>query len=145
MLAKKTMPTARRTFHWSEAFSVHIAILDEQHRNLIDAVNQLDEALRTGEGNSVVDAVLEKLAEYAGVHFATEESLMQQHHFPGLTIHRAQHEDFRKHMGEFLQARKTGSQCVPVSIMLFVETWLKQHLLKSDMLYSAYLNARGVH
>lgn len=139
------MSTATRTFYWSEAYSVHIAVLDEQHRNLIDTIGRLREALRSGEGNSMLDPVLKELVDYAGVHFATEESLMQEHQFPGLPRHRAQHEEFRRELAEFLQAYHAGKQCVPVSLLFYMEAWLKQHLLRTDKLYSAYLNSRGVH
>lgn len=132
------------TFRWTEAYSVNIGILDEQHRALIDTVAQLREALHCREGNSVLGSVLHDLVDYAGVHFLTEEGLMEQHEFPGLALHRAQHEEFRERVAEFLQAYRAGRQCVAVSLHLYVETWLREHLRKTDMLYSAYLNARGV-
>jgi len=139
------MTTATETFHWSEAYSVHIAVLDEQHRRLIAALNELNQALRSGMGGSVMDTVLEKLMEYSTAHFDTEETLMEEHQFPGLSTHRARHREFRQKMAEFLEAHRAGKQCVPVSVMLFMEEWLKEHMLRTDQLYSAYLNARGVH
>jgi hemerythrin len=42
---------------------------------------------------------------------------------------------------EDYRASKPG---VPVKLLLFLHSWLKEHLLKTDKLYSAYLNARGV-
>jgi hemerythrin len=139
------MPTATCTFRWTEEYSVHISVLDEQHRRLINTVNQLDQALRSAEGSSVVDSVLAQLVNYAGEHFATEESLMQQHSYPALSIHRAQHEAFREKLTGFLQAHQAGKPCVPVSLMLYMKEWLRKHLTTSDQLYSAYLNARGVY
>jgi hemerythrin len=32
----------------------------------------------------------------------------------------------------------------PVSLLFFVKVWRKQHVLKTDTQYSAFLNARGV-
>jgi len=139
------MPTATETFHWSESYSVHIAVLDEQHQRMIATLNELNQALRAGIGGSVMDTVLEKLMEYSTAHFDTEETLMEEHKFPGLSTHRARHREFREKMAEFLEGHRAGKQCVPVSVMLFMEGWLKEHMLKTDQLYSAYLNARGVH
>jgi hemerythrin-like metal-binding protein len=78
------MSVSTSTFRWTECYRVNIALLDQQHQQLIDTVNELDQALRTGEGKSVVDAVLDKLVEYALVYFTAEGRLMQQHDLPGL-------------------------------------------------------------
>ena len=138
------MPVASSTFRWTEAYSVHVAILDEQHRRLFDTVNDLDRALREGDGNSAIDAILARLVDYAVVHFAAEESLMKQHEFPGLPTHRTQHEMFRQTIAGFLEDHQAGKAGVPVSVLFFMQGWLKQHVLKTDQQYSAFLNARGV-
>ena len=77
------MLVASSRFRWTEAYSVKIALLDRQHQRRFDAVNELDRALRTGEGNWVIDPVLGKLVDYARAHFAEEESFMERHNFPG--------------------------------------------------------------
>lgn len=139
------MSIATGTFRWTQVLSVNIAIFDEQHKKLIDTMNELDQALRKGEGKAALDPVLDKLVEYALVHFAAEESLMEQHEFPGLSTHRAQHEEFRRRLAEYLEAHKAGKPGVPVSLLFFMQEWLKNHLAKTDRLYSGFLNARGVY
>lgn len=139
------MPVDSGTFRWTEAYSVKIAHLDQQHRQLFDTVNELDESLRNGEGNPALDPILRKLVAYAKDHFAAEEALMEQHGFPGLVTHQTQHEMFRQKIAAFLEDHRAGKAGVPVSLMLFMQTWLKQHVMKTDKLYSAFLNARGVH
>jgi hemerythrin len=138
------MSVATITFRWTESYRVNIAVLDQQHQQLFDTVNELDQALRNGEGNSAVEPVLDKLVEYALVHFAAEEALMQQHDFPGLPTHRTQHELFRHKVAEYLEGHKAAKPGVPVSLLFFMQDWLKQHVLKTDRQYSAFLNARGV-
>ena len=138
------MSVAIGTFHWTETYSVNIAVLDQQHQQLIETVNELDQALRKGEGKAALDSVLDKLVEYALVHFAAEESLMQKHDFPGFFTHRTQHEEFRKKLAEYLEAHKAGKPGVPVSLLFFMQEWMKEHLLKTDKLYSTFLNAHGV-
>ena len=138
------MPVDTDTFHWTEAYSVNIAILDQQHQKLFDTVNELHRALRAGVGNAALGSILDQLAQYATVHFASEESLMQEYDFPGLPTHRTQHEMFRQKMDVFLEEYKAAKPGVPVSLMVFMEGWLKRHVLKTDKLYSAFLNAHGV-
>ena len=69
---------------------------------------------------------------------------MEQHHAPGLSTRGEQHELFREKVAAFLEAHRAGKPGVPVSLMLFMQNWLKAHFLKTDENYSAFLNARGV-
>ena|ERR1035437_11025770 len=83
LLARLQISVSTSTFRWTECYRVNIALLDQQHQQMIDTVNELDQALRTGEGKSVVDAVLDKLVEYALVHF-TAETAHAAARLPGL-------------------------------------------------------------
>lgn len=132
------------TFRWTQSDSVNIAVLDRQHQQLFETVNDLDQALSAGEGNLVIEPVLDRLVEYALVHFAAEESLMQEHDFPGLPTHRTQHEMFRHKVAEYLEEHRAAKAGVPVSLLFFLKDWLKRHVQKTDKQYSAFLNARGV-
>lgn len=132
------------TFCWTQRYSVNIAVLDRQHEALFDTLNELKDALTGGHGAAVADDVLKQLSDYAFTHFATEEKLMTEHAFPGLETHRAEHKKFAQTIEKFQEDYQTGKTGVPVEIMLFMQSWLQEHLLKTDKAYSAYLNARGV-
>lgn len=131
-------------FRWTESYSVNIDSLDRQHQDLFAAINELEQALRAGEGNAAVQKILGKVASYAADHFAAEESLMQKHNFPGLSSHREQHQMFRSKITTLIEDYRASKSGVPVCLLFFLHTWLKDHLLKTDKLYTAYLNARGV-
>jgi hemerythrin len=131
-------------FQWTERYSVNIAALDHQHRGLFATINELNEALATGEAASVTDPILQKLVDYALTHFASEESLMTRHKFPGFATHRFEHDKFTQAVTKFLEDYHAGKPGVPVSLMLFLQTWLKEHILVTDKGYSKFLNAQGV-
>lgn len=40
------------TFRWTDAYRVHLEVPDRQPQQLFDAVNELDQALRAGQGKS---------------------------------------------------------------------------------------------
>src|SRR5438309_63035 len=92
------MSDTKCVFRWTDLYKVNVALLDQQHQGLFDTVNELERALRVGEGNAVIDGILDRLVTYAGLHFAAEESLIDRHSFQGLPTHRIQHEMFRKKM-----------------------------------------------
>jgi|SRR5208283_3473714 len=138
------MPVSKATFRWTTAQSVSIEFLDRQHARLFDAINDLHQALRSGRGNSAIDPVLAHLADYARQHFEAEELLMEKHGFPGLPAHKAEHAMFRRKLAAFLRAHRVGKAGVPVSLIFFMQTWLKEHILAVDRQYSSFLNERGV-
>ena len=138
------MSDTKCVFRWTDIYKVNVAILDQQHQALFDTVNELERALRVGEGNAVIDGILDRLMTYAGLHFAAEESLMERHNFPGLSTHQIQHEMFRKKMTTLLERQRSAKAGVAVELLLFLQSWLKKHVLRTDKQYSAFLNAHGV-
>ncbi len=133
------------TFSWKEIYSVQVEAMDRQHQTLFSTINELNDALARGEGSKVVDRVLNKLVVYATTHFAAEEGLMEKHHFPGLAEHRARHQELRRRVDEFLQQHEAGKVGVPADLILFLQGWLREHILGTDHQYSGFLNAHGVH
>ena len=138
------MSDTKCVFRWTDIYKVNVAVLDQQHQSLFDTVNELERALRVGEGNAVVDGILDRLVTYAGLHFAAEESLMERHSFPGLSTHRIQHEMFRQKMAILLDRHRNAKAGVAVELLLFLRSWLKQHVLSTDKQYPSFLNARGM-
>jgi hemerythrin len=136
---------ATPAFRWTEKYSVNIAAIDKQHQLFFATINELNEALGTGQGASVINAVLQRLVEHARTHFEAEEKLMTEYDFPGLSTHRAEHERFTKSVAKLLEDHRAGKPGVPVSLLLFLQTWLKEHILVADKAYSSFFSARGVH
>jgi len=136
--------TATSAFRWTENYSVNIKVLDAQHQGLFATINELKDALSSGHGSKVTEPVLKKLVEYATTHFAAEEALMSAHKFPGLDAHRMEHQKFGEKVAAFLADYKAGKSGVPVSLMLFLQNWLKGHIQTTDKAYSDFLNLRGV-
>jgi len=132
-------------FRWSDRYSVNIAELDRQHQGFLAIVHELNQALSAGEGAAVTRSILQRLVEHAHTHFAAEEALMTEHKFPALLTHCSEHDRFKRLVAKFLEDYHAGKAGVPVSLMLFLQTWLKEHVLVSDKAYSSFLNARGAH
>jgi hemerythrin-like metal-binding protein len=132
------------TFRWTERYSVKIAVLDQQHQRLFATINELQEALAHGNGAAVVEGVLQRLVNYVVSHFASEEALLAEYKYPATASHRAEHNKFSHSVAKFLADHRSGRPGVPVSLILFLQDWLKEHILINDKAYVDFLNARGV-
>lgn len=139
------MIDAMPVLHWSEQYSVNIAMIDHQHQGLFDTINELHRALAQGDGTTAMRGVLQKLIQYTTTHFHSEEALMERYGFPGLATHRVEHEAFARNVAKYLEDFRAAKPGAPLSLLLFLQSWLKAHILKSDKAYSRFLNEHGVH
>ena len=131
-------------FRWDQSYSVNIAEMDHQHQRLFRAFAELEYALHTGRADSIIDEVLEKVIQHTISHFAAEEELLQQHGFPGLAAHRSDHQMLAQKLAKFNLSNMAGRPDIPAAFLVFLQTWLRDHILKKDKEYGEFLSARGV-
>ena len=129
---------------WSPAYSVKVKKFDDQHKKLVDLINQLHDAMKSGQGNTMIAVVLQSLISYTGTHFADEIKLLQAQAYPDLVRHQAEHEKFVKQVVEFQQKFKDGSAMLTMTILSFLKDWLVKHIQGEDKKYGLFLNGKGI-
>lgn len=129
---------------WSDEYSVNIKEIDNQHRKLIEIINQLHEAMTEGKGGSVLDDTLQRLLDYTDYHFSAEERLMEAYNYPGYVHHKAEHAKLIRQVEEFQRRYRQNPTGLAVQLLNFLKSWLTDHILKTDKQYSRYLNNQGV-
>ncbi len=90
---------------WNDKLLTGIKECDEQHKKLVSLINDLYEAMKQGRGKEIIDKILNELASYADYHFSTEEKLMNKYGYPELSIHKKEHESFKKKVKEFIEKK----------------------------------------
>lgn len=119
-------------FQWSDDFNVNIQEVDEQHKVLVDLLNQLHRAIMEHRGKAASRVILDQLADYTRTHFLLEESLMRVLHYPGLEIHKQQHEDLIKQIHELQHKLDHENVTITFELLHFLKMWLIQHINESD-------------
>ena len=94
---------------WKEEFSVGSAAVDQEHRELIDAINALhDDFLQAVTGDRVVESLGEIYAKVAA-HFALEERIMRDARYDEYGSHKEDHELLLDQISEIIDyARDQG-------------------------------------
>jgi hemerythrin-like metal-binding protein len=131
-------------FAWSDTYSVQIGIIDMQHKNLVNLVNELHQAMGVGQGKEQAGKILSNLIRYTQVHFKTEENLMESHKYPEYTSHKSEHDRLTKTVLDFQDKFQRNQVGLTVELMDFLKLWLTRHILGSDQKYTPFLNAKGV-
>jgi hemerythrin len=123
---------------------VGVAEIDGQHKKLIDMINELNDAMRRGEGKDVVGKILNGLVSYAASHFRTEESYFVRFGYPEAAQHKQSHADFVAKVGDFKRDFVSGKLNVSVEVMSFLSNWLKGHIKGTDKKYTAFFHQNGL-
>ena len=127
---------------WSENFSVGIKIVDDQHKGLLELVNDMfnhvvgDEQAERAYFKTVID----KAVEYVKVHFSTEEKIMIHTRFPGYAEHKKAHDSFVltvvEKVKEFESGKDTGFTLLEFT--QFLKEWVLTHIAIMDKGYFVY-------
>ena len=75
--------------NWSGKYSVGVEELDNQHKALMNVLNELHAASMRGKASEVAGPLIRRIVSIATEHFASEERLMESAKFSGLASHRA--------------------------------------------------------
>ncbi len=130
-------------FKWSPKYNVNIRVIDEQHRELVNILNRLCNAVTRREGNQAIAAILDALMSYTQTHFALEESLMQQAEFEDYEAHKLEHQKLIERFHELCTRHLYEETPIYFEITSFLKAWLKEHLQVEVRKYSAALRQGG--
>jgi hemerythrin len=131
-------------FPWSEKYYVGIAFADVQHKQLVDIINRLHQALVDGKGRKVVGKNLDDLIRYTRAHFAVEEKVLQSCGYPDFLAHHSEHECLAYDVLEFYQRIMSEDSSLSAHSVDFLKDWLGEEILDVDMKFAPFLKGKGV-
>jgi hemerythrin-like metal-binding protein len=129
---------------WGPALAVGVQEIDDQHKKLIDLVNQLNDAMHAGQGKEALGKVLAELVRYTVYHFGTEEKLMAKYNYEMSAPHKAEHKKLVEDVGAFKAKFDGGNAMISTEIMNFLRDWLSKHIMQTDKKFGQALNKAGV-
>lgn len=130
-------------YEWSESMSVGVALLDSDHKALIETINQLHRAVEDRREAEFLDQIFDDLVNYVEHHFAREERVMQACGYPGAADHRVEHLRFAQDMHYTRDRYFRGEETdIGRELLDYLKDWLNQHILIDDMAYRPYAEGR---
>jgi hemerythrin-like metal-binding protein len=129
-------------FEWKKEYCVGIESIDAQHQQLFAIGRELYEAMSAGRGKASLALVLDRLVQYAAVHFVHEERLMRMYDYPDSLKHKLQHDELTKKVLKFQKDFEGGMASMTVQLLEFLRDWLEGHIRVSDFAYVPYLKQK---
>ncbi len=127
---------------WKSTYSIHIEEIDAQHQHLVALINEFELAMKAGRGKHALEKTLADLIAYTQNHFATEERLMLEHHYPGLATHKAMHHNLTQQVVDLQRRYMLNKVGLSVTAANFLSDWLNYHILGQDKKFGNFLKAR---
>ncbi len=129
---------------WKEQFKVGVEKIDEQHRHLLDIINQIIESIEKNSEWKTTATIIDSLINYAYNHFSTEERYMMESGYPELQEHVALHLEFIRKVFAMSEEVTLKGAVVQREMLSYVTSWYTNHVLGVDRKYMPYLEAKGI-
>jgi hemerythrin-like metal-binding protein len=128
---------------WSDEFSVHVELIDRQHKEFVKVLNELyDCTLIPGRSKDVPD-IFRRLDQYVTYHFSTEEKYFDEFKYEDSVDHKNAHQGFITKLNEYKDRYEKGEDIV-LELLDFTEDWLVYHLAYYDKKYTKCFNEHGL-
>lgn len=114
-------------------------LIDQEHRELLAAVNQLMDACASGKGRAAIDPTVKFLLSYVDKHFADEERLQVQSKYPGYAAHKQFHESYKTTLRQIAGAIPATPSIADLSKLNAHIGVLVAHIRSEDKRLAAYL------
>jgi hemerythrin len=124
--------------------SVGVRLLDCDHRQLTDAINELQAAVLGNQDRTRNGELLRKLADFTLTHFALEEGMMAATRYPGTARHRLHHQHMLEQWESVLNDCREGTVTLDGQSLSFLNDWHTDHIQEDDLKYGLWLNMHGV-
>ncbi|MEW8506608.1 MAG: bacteriohemerythrin [Candidatus Thiodiazotropha sp.] len=134
-------------FVWNKSMSTGVEVIDAQHQNLLNMVNDAYKSLTETSNKVTFQRITKELLSYAIYHFETEESLMKEYGYikerpEEAGIHIKEHRDFS---AKVVAARKTmtsGDQREIVPMLEFLQSWITSHTQNVDLKLGRFIQEK---
>lgn len=134
---------------WKEEYSCYDPVIDEQHKRLMDIINQMNEIAELSDEYDHYDeivALFNELKEYTIYHFNHEETMFKEHGYDSFNtkIQELEHKSFVNKVAAIDLYDLDENQAETVrSVLDFLSKWLDHHILETDKRFGEFLKEKA--
>jgi hemerythrin len=127
---------------WDDSFKTGNELIDKQHKQLFEAINDLLKISSGGESAELKKS-LDFLNEYTIKHFFDEEQLQQKYKYPDYPNHKKLHENFKALVRELSHQwiMNGASDSLTDEVKTKIGDWLVSHIKGQDIKIGAYIKS----
>lgn len=129
---------------WSDALSVGVEEIDDQHKELINRLSAFLESLQSGASKGEILKLMGFLQIYVKRHFEDEEKLQLMSDFPDYASHKQEHESFKRKLVKLntLVLGDGDDKGAAEEMRRTLVDWLVNHIQVRDKAIGTYLASK---
>lgn len=127
---------------WSSTFACGVRVIDDQHKGLVNLVNELFNHITGNEKEELeyFNKVINEAVKYVKVHFETEEKIMRATSFSGYAEHKRAHESFILNVVYNVKEYQETKRISLGTFTKFLKEWILSHVAVMDKQYFEYFS-----
>lgn len=127
---------------WRDSYGTGVVSMDNQHRKIIDLINDLYKKIRKEESYGSVQDVLAEMMKYAEEHFEAEENLLKANGFKDFDEHISKHQSYRERLTALMAESTNDPDAAVKSTYGFLRQWWMGHIVDEDKKYGEFLKSK---
>ncbi len=131
-------------FTWNDSLSVKIRSLDDEHKKLIEMINEFYDNIVAKSNEENISELISKMKDYTVYHFGREERHLKLHKYPKLEEHIEEHKKFIDKVSDMERRFAEGKIILSLEVTSFLKDWLQYHIMVTDKMYTDFLLRKGV-
>jgi len=117
---------------WREEFSVGVDAVDHEHREMIDLINSLDDAMEKNADHPAIVGTLGEIFARIAAHFALEEKVMRDARYSALESHKQDHEVLLDELLDIIDSVDADGRYDRADLSRTLDRWFSDHFRTHD-------------
>jgi hemerythrin len=117
---------------WKDEFSVGVAAVDLEHRELIELINALDTDMQEYATQTTVMETLGEIYARISAHFALEEKIMREAGYDGFVTHKQDHELLLDELLDVIDSVDDAGRYDRAGLSRDLDRWFSDHFRTHD-------------
>lgn len=131
---------------WNDDYKLGLPAMDADHQELVEICNQFLAAARADAPIPLLSGLLDQLVVRTRLHFLHEERMLDRHNYPGLAVHKADHQRLLAQADTLRQRFDSAVEEEEIRRLTtdtadFLRFWLLEHITTNDRPYRPFLRS----
>jgi hemerythrin len=129
------------SYVWDKDLETGHTLIDNQHKQLVQAVNDLQVANAAGKGAAEIERTIDFLLGYTIKHFRDEEALQLEYGYPDYYEHVSYHREFKGQVNQLVERLKAEGPTRELvdEVTQHIGDWLLHHIKSDDLKMAAFV------
>jgi len=137
--------TDKELIEWSDAYSIDLRVIDQQHKKWIDIVNKLYSSFKDKREYKELIQIFTEFADYTDYHFSFEEKYMIDFKYPDFKNHKRQHVKLLMEITKLKKSlQEDHNHVIGYSLMKLLRNWVSAHIQQEDIKYVELFKQEGL-